>query len=469
MKNVILLALAVVVFWGFGCDDDPSGPDDIDYSTVIDISFSEHVQVILNEYQQILTNAGIFPEGLQLDSWENLIRGWRHGEVIIPFDADISLLIELTTKLDNLDELRIDKLNLLIRWINEGAQNDNGEVPYANSNNRLYVCNQGAARISVIDTKALVVMRSINLLDLNLGFSLASNPHHIAVEPNGEFWYLSLTGESKILKFNKNNEFVGQADTPIPALLAAHPTNGLLYVSRFPQVPGMPPPNLIGVIERSTMNTLADIPVRPVPHAMAVDNAGGFVYTCSLSESEVVPINPTTNEADEASVNLGSGKGPLQLAISPDDKTLYVSNQISNEMIVVNVSDPANRTIVATVPVNKQPWHPVFTPDGGRVYVGNSGDNTVTALTTTTHAVLTVIGVGDGTDGLSQPHGIAVSDDGQYVFVSGRNLNGAYQPHYDFGDNATVGTVVVINTATNSIEKVIEVEEFGSGMAIWEQ
>ncbi len=469
MKNATIVLIFFFTVLMLGCGDDPAGPDDVDYSTVTDISYSQHVQVILTDYEGILEAAGIFPQGLQVDSWDNLIKGWRHGEVIIPFDADNSLLIELTDKLANSNELRDDKLDLLRRWINAGAQNDNGQIPYQNSNNRLYVCSQDAATVSVIDTEALVVIRTINLLDLGIGLSETSKPHHVAVEPDVESWYLSLIGENKVLKFNKNNELVGQTDTPIPALLAAHPTNGLLYISRFPQVPGMPPPSRVGVINRSTMLALSDIPVRPVPHAMAADNSGSFVYTCSLSESEVVVINPATNETIE-SVDLGTMKGPLQLAVSPDDQTLAVSNQISNEMTIIDVSDPANRTIVATVPVNKQPWHPVFTPDGSRVYVGNNGDNTVTVLNTATNSVIETVGDGSGSDGLAEPHGIAVSKNGQYIFVSNRNISGAYQPHYDFrGVNANVGTVVVINTTTNEITKVIEVEDFGSGMAIWEE
>jgi len=143
MKKVLsLLAMILLAALFAYCSKDttPVEPTDIDYTTVTNISYSEHVQVILNEYKDILTAANIYPEGLQMDSWANLIKGWKHGEVIIPFDSGNSLLIELSTKLSYNNKLRADKLDLLERWIDEGAKNDNGEIPYANSQNRLYVC-----------------------------------------------------------------------------------------------------------------------------------------------------------------------------------------------------------------------------------------------------------------------------------------------------------------------------------------
>ncbi len=462
---VSILICSVVVFIACGGDDNPADPDDTDYDAITDISFSEHVLTILDEYETILRENNIFPEGLQMDSWENLILGWERGEVIIPFDAEGSLLIELTEKLENDSELRADKLRLLKRWIDAGAANDAGDIPYADSRNLLYVCNQNAAKISVIDTEAKLVIRTVDLRELGLSLDLNAKPHHIAVEPDGSFWYVSLIGANKVLKFDRDNNFIAQADISIPALLAAHPTNGLLYVSRFPQGPGGDEP-LVGVIRRSTMEVLEDIVVRPTPHAMAADAQGDWVYTCSLSENLVVAIDPATNEADESFVDLGDLKAPLQLAVSPDGTMLYVSAQLAAEVFVIDVSNPQNRTIVEVFGAPAGPWHPVVTPDGSRLYVGAQRAHQVATYELAT-GVQTIIGAGNGEDGLSNPHGSAVSNDGRYVFISNQNTTGLYEPRFDFGEaNANIGTVVVIDTDTNTVEKIIEIEQFGSGMAI---
>ena len=39
-----------------------------------------------------------------------------------------------------------------------------------------------------------------------------------------------------------------------------------------------------------------------------------------------------------------------------------------------------------------------------------------------------------------------------------------YTPRFDLGDNARAGTVVVIDTESQEIVKVIEIEGYGSGL-----
>jgi DNA-binding beta-propeller fold protein YncE len=440
MYRTVVICPFLALTATFGCQHEQG----IKYSEVTEINYSQHVQRLFNENCTSCHRTGADSAGLKLDSWDKLVDGPHPLE-------------------QGAGPLEADAVQFLARWVDEGARNDAGATPYADASRLLYVCDQDAARVSVIDIDAQLVIRTVNLLDL--GFPINSNPHHVAVEPDGSFWYLSLIGQNKVLKFNRNNELISEATISIPALLAAHPTNGLLYVSRFPQAPGEIP-QLISVIDRNSFEVREDIAVRPTPHALAADNSGNFIYTCSLSRSEVIVID-SANEVEEI-IPLGAGKGPIQLAVAPDDQTLFVSAQISNEMFVIDVSDPSSRAIIDTVPVNSMPWHPIVTPDGAHVYVGNNGANTITAIDVATKEV-TVIGNGSGLDGIAEPHGIAVTGDGQFVFVSSRNITGAYRPRHNFGDNDRVGTLVVVNTSDNTIAKVIEVEEFGSGVAISEQ
>ncbi|MFQ5583722.1 MAG: c-type cytochrome domain-containing protein, partial [Calditrichia bacterium] len=445
----------------------------LDYSSIPVISYASHVQPLFNSFCVSCHGASLQEGGLRLDSWAELIKGSSYGEAVIPFDAENSLMIEMMTQLVNgphpadqgEDTVRNNEIEFLERWIDEGAKNDAEETPYEHSTNRLYVCDQapGETMVSIIDSKALVVIRSVKLMDL--GFQTDAKPHHIAVEPDGSAWYLSLIGQNQIVKFNSDNELVAQSGQyALPALLGLHPGNGQLYVSRF-----MDPANpldAIVVLNSSDLSPAAgtnqgEVPVQfKIPHAMAVDHAGVFAYTASLSENQLIVINTSTNEV-EMFVPLGADKGPLQMTISPDDQEIYLSAQIANEMLVI---ETANHTVVDAIAVGSQPWHPAFTPDGSKVYVGNQGSNSVSVIDTGTRTVIKTI---QG-NGLSNPHGIAVSGDGQYVFVSNQNKSGDYVPRHNFGDNGNVGTVVVIDTNTDEIVKVLEVENFGSGMAIWE-
>ena len=449
---------------------------ELDYNRISDISYSRHVQPLLNSYCISCHGPQTAETGLRLDSWEELIKGSDFGEAVVPFDAEISQMANMLTLLETgphpgelaADTLGTVKTDFLIRWISEGAKNDAGNVPYENSVNKLFVTAQAAAEIYVIDADAKVVIRRIKLSDY--GYLTTAKPHHVVIEPDGLAFYVSLIGGNRILKFNDRYELINTSvEITIPALLALNSAEEILYVSRFMDFNN--PLNSIIALKTSTLGPAGgivegQIPVLfQIPHAMAIDHSGRFVYTASLSENKLIPIS-TSRHVAAAFIELGASQGPLQMTISPDDSEMYLSCQISDQMLVIDISDSNNVHVVDSVSVGVQPFHPSYTPDGGRVYVGNFGENTVTAIDAAGRTVLATI----SGNGLSQPHGIAASKNG-YVFISNRNTNGGYLPRNDFGINAEeggIGTVVVINTATNQIEKVLEVGQMATGMAIYE-
>jgi YVTN family beta-propeller protein len=109
--------------------------------------------------------------------------------------------------------------------------------------------------------------------------------------------------------------------------------------------------------------------------------------------------------------------------------------------------------LIGTVAVNAKPWDPLFTPDGRYIYLGNNGANTVTVLDAKERKVVDVI----SGEGLSEPYGIAIRPDGRYVYVSNSNLQGTYTPRGPVENASDVGTLVVIDTETREIVKVLEV------------
>lgn len=451
----------------------------IDYSTITNIVYSNHIQPIFQD-NCIFCHSGVNASaGLHLDSWNGLVLGSnradkRSGEVVIPFDSENSLMIELLTKLVNgphpfeqvADTLSNNVVEFLARWVDEGAKNDNGEIPYQNSINRLYVCNQEASMVSVIDTDVKVVIRNIKFPDF--GYSASSKPHAVAVEPNGQYWYVTLISDGKVLKFDKDFNFIADANFKSAGLLAMHPTRDLLYVGHTLSIPNVP--ENIGVITRSSM-TLQPIALPyERPHPLIADHAGRYVYSASLTQNQYGIIDTDANPAELAAViPFNSQHTLVQMNISPDDQEIYISSQLTQQLLVLDSSVPTNLSVVDSITVGQQPWHPKFTPDGSKVYVGNLLSNTVSVVNTTPRTLEITIGSGDGSDGLAQPHGLVISPDGQYVYVTNRNISAGYTPRYDLGDNANAGAVVVISTLTNTIEKILELEEFLSGAAIYEQ
>lgn len=320
----------------------------------------------------------------------------------------------------------------------------------------IYVCNQGEATLSVIDVETNEIVDHIDLQEL--GFSPNAKPHHTVAEPDGSHWYVTLIGENRVLKFNRQNELVDQAEMEVPGLLSLHPTRDLLLVGR--SMSAVNPPQSIGMIQRSDMTLQKEIDTFFArPHAITTTPNGKWSYIASLAENQILMLKTETEETDLMTFG-GDTHVFVDFAISPDGNTLVVTGQISSKLLIMDITDPASPSVTDTVDVNAQPWHPVFSPDGRFVYFGNKEAHTVTVVDMEKGTVDDII---EG-EGLAQPHGSALSADGKYLYISNNNRQGTYNARGSSKTNNPPGTVTVINTETREIEKVIEVDAYPSGI-----
>lgn len=320
----------------------------------------------------------------------------------------------------------------------------------------IYVCNQGAATLMVIDVATNEIVDRIDLQEL--GFSANAKPHHAVAEPDGSYWYVTLIGENRVLKFNRENELVGQAEMEVPGLLSLHPTQDLLLVGR--SMSAVNPPQSIGVIRRSDMTLREEISTFFArPHAIGTTPDGDWTFIASLAENQILSLNTETGETELANIG-GTTHVFVDFAISPDGNTMVVTGQVTGKLLVFDISDPASPTVTDTIDVNAEPWHPIFSEDGRYVYFGNKGAHTVTVVDMESKTVDSVI---EG-NGLAQPHGSALSADGKYLYISNNNRQGTFQASTSSSNGDPPGTIIVINTETREIEKVIEVEAYPSGI-----
>ena len=410
--------------------------------------------------------------GLSLNSWKGTFAGSDHGEAVIAYDAARSLLIELTTKLvggphpTELDAegLTEDEVTLLSVWIDEGARSTAGEIPFAEAVQLLYAANQSEAVVSVIDMETNQVVRTVDLQPL--GLPANAWPHHIAVEPDGSYWYLSLIASNQILKFDRQNQLIERIDFVRPGLLALDPVGENLYAAR--SMAAVSPPQEIGVIRRSDMSFEEVGIFLPRPHALAVQPGTGTVFTASLAVNQIASFYPEDEALELADLGGVRPHTFIGFAISPDGRWMVGTTELTASVFVFDL-ERTDMIPVDTIAVNAAPWHPVFTPDGRWVYVGNNWDNTANVIDMETRTLAKVI---EG-NGLAQPHGSATSPDGRFAYIASRNLEmppghskyeHMYTPRYDTGDNARAGTVVVIDTSTQEIVKVIEIEGYGAGL-----
>ena len=480
MRSLFVL-LALLVF-AAGCNSndlvEPS-PAPVDYGAIDTPEFTTHVQPLLAARCADCHGGSDPAGGLDVSSWASLLDGSDQGEAFIAFDSANSLMIELATKLPEgnalyeAHRLPEEEVAFLQRWIDQGAEGPDGASPFADVSNRLYVCNQMAGQVSIIDLDRLVVARNVSLAEY--GMPMATNPHDVDVEPDGSRWYVALINANRVLQYDAaTNEVIAEAvlDPNFkPGMLALNPTNGQIYAGRsFSDLSGG---RSIYSIERDGM-VPTEVPIFYTrPHPIAVNNAGTHLLSGSLADNILAAYDladPDDLELADSIEVQGTEKAFVHYAVSPDGGVAAVTSQLSQELYFLDISDPERLTILGIADVGDQPWHPTYSPDGSRVYVPNRLSNTVSVVDASDPSSPTVVATIED-DRFAMPHGSAISEDGRYLFVSNRNQafsdgTHRYTPRYPLGDNAMVGHVAVIDTQSNTVVKVIEVEEFASGLAL---
>ena len=341
-----------------------------------------------------------------------------------------------------------------------------GATPTTHTGEWLYVCNQNDATVSVIDMGTQAVVRTIDLQEL--GFSANAKPHHIAVEPDGSYWYVTLIGDNQIVKLDRDDRVAGQVEFETPGMLALHPTEDWLFVAR--SMTAVNPPQRIGMIRRSSME-IDELPIFfPRPHALALQPLTNTVYTASLGVNQMAAVGFEDEDIELVNVE-GEPHALMQFALSPEGRTLAVSAELSHKVMLIDIGEPLAPRITDVIDVGAQPFDPIFTRDGRWLYVPNKAANTVTVIDMDTRRVVRVI---EG-EGLAQPHGVALSPDGRFVYISNNNTGaphdmaamagGEHAEHAPAPAPAPgLGTVVVIDTETQSIVEVIEVGHNATGM-----
>jgi len=319
---------------------------------------------------------------------------------------------------------------------------------------KLYVCNQGEATVSIIDMESQTVETTVDLKER--GFSENAKPHDVVAEPNGQHWYVTLIGENTILKFNGKNEIVGRVtDFEVPGLIDLNRSSSTFYAGR--SMSAVNPPKSLGVIDRESMEVSKRIDTFfPRPHPLTVGKDGRHAFIASLATNQFMGMD--TESEDTKLTRLGGDTQTfVEFAMTPDGSTLIGGGQKTGQLLLFDASGAPSLTVTDTVEVGKQPWHPVISADGATAYVPNKASHSVSVVDLETGTVTdTITG-----EGLAQPHGTALSPNGDRLFVSNNNRKGTYSPS---GENPDAGTVTVIDTETHEITNVIEVGRYPTGV-----
>lgn len=321
---------------------------------------------------------------------------------------------------------------------------------------RAYVANQDHATVSVIDVATSTLVATVDFQAL--GFSATAKPHHTQVEPDGSYWYVTLIGAGRVLKLDRENRIVGSVATEVPGLMTLDPVADRMVVAR--SMSAVNPPARVVVIRRSDMSVIEEYDsFFPRPHALVMHPGGRYAYFGSLGVNQLASLDLDSGELQLVDV-AGPAHTLTAFSVSPDGRWLLATGETSNQLLVFDLADNAKPRFVRGVPMEAGPFESIFTWDGSMVAVTNLRANVVSLLDPEGWRVAAIL----RDPSFMQPHGLALSPDGRYLYVSSRHQGGGAHDHEGMNATAT-GTVTVICIPTGELVKVIPVGNYAAGIS----
>jgi YVTN family beta-propeller protein len=259
-----------------------------------------------------------------------------------------------------------------------------GGVAVNPAGTRAYVANKDDGTVSVINVASNTVEATIRVGPEPWGVGVSADSSRIYVANGGN-------GTVSLIEVNRGN-----AVTTIPTTGGL--LNGVVVVGSRAYVTDASTGGVI-VIDGTAQVAAVEVgtPLNSQPMGIVATQDGTRVYVVDLIDDfrgrilEVSAINTATNTIAETFVlEEDTMAAPSGLAISPDDSRLYVVNDDRNWVTVVTL---ASRTF-QNVAVGMAPFGVTLDRAGMRVYVGNTGGQSVSVIDAATNTVLSTVGVG---------------------------------------------------------------------------
>ena len=175
-------------------------------------------------------------------------------------------------------------------------------------------------------------------------------------------------------------------------------------------------------------------------HSVYVANVGRPPSEGSLGQYSVGPGGVLTPKSPP---EVGVGRNPSDLALSPDGRNVYASSIPNLTLSQYSVGVGGVLTFQMAVNSGPGPLGVAITPDGKSIYVTNEFANAVRQFSVGTGGALSVKSPATVQSGVN-PDGVAVSPDGKSAYVTSINDNTVWQ--YDVDPQS--GTLVPKSPAT---------------------
>ena len=291
-------------------------------------------------------------------------------------------------------------------------------------------------------------------------------PHGIRVSPDGRYWYVSIAHGfpyGSVFKYETGDDLsVNDVQAGLfPATMDISSTTGLMFVVNF-NLHGDMEPSTVSVIDTVSMIEIAQIEQGIMPHGSRASPDGRFHYSVGMMDDTLYEIDVmglevsrklrlTDGESaspahDGAGHDMGVAK-PTWVQPHPTRPYLYVALQGADQVAEVSLED---WEITRRFHTQKGPYNLAITPDG-KTIIATCKSNDSTAFWD----------LESGRELASVPasrtitHGVTVSPDNRFAFVSVEGV----------GNDP--GTVDVIDLETFETRASIDVGKQASGIDFW--
>jgi 6-phosphogluconolactonase len=258
----------------------------------------------------------------------------------------------------------------------------------------------------------------------------------------------------------------------VPSAMILAPSGSALFVANN----GTNDISAYSVKSDGTLTAAATTPTGGMtPLSMAMDSAGHFLFVANQGLQvdpasgtiSVFAVQDATLTAVPGSpfrvaeLGASSGTGPAGVAVTPDAKFLYVSNQFDSTVSTFSVDASGVLTRGSVVSVGTTPSALAITPNGGFLYVANSStlsgfaicNQVVTSCNdpTAPDGTLTALTGSPFSSGLG-PVSIVAAPSGKFLFVVDRLSNQVSEYKVATGTGVlTANTQATISTAANPV------------------
>ena len=302
-------------------------------------------------------------------------------------------------------------------------------------------------------------------------------PHGLTVSLDKKHWFVSVAHGNPfgtLYKYStETNELVGKTDLGLfPASMQVSKATGLLYCVNF-NLHGDMVPSTVSVVDPETMTELKQIKTGVMPHGSRISTDGMFQYSVGMMSGELFEINTVNLEVsrflvlDEKEMSMMGGmdhsamgheeETPQRMVHSKTKPTwamphptlpvVYVAGNGSDELLEI---DTKTWQISHRLKTGKAPYNVDVTPDGSKVVVTYKGEGATGIWDVATRKELAKI---SNTRKVS--HGIAISSDSKYAFISVEGVGG--EP----------GTVDVIDLISLKKISYAELGKQAGGIIFW--